>query len=90
MAEKIYDKTGALVATRDPAKLWKMKTDTDGQPCYVELNEAELSRRAADAVQASIDAARPKPKTVEERLNALETKVGIPVISAPGFPSPGT
>jgi hypothetical protein len=75
MAEKIYSAFGSEIPARQPGISYKMKTDTDGKPCYVELNGADNAQRVADDIawQASVNA--PKPPSIEERLAKLEAKV---------------
>lgn len=68
-----YDATGKEIPQRDPAKLYKLTT-RNGVNCYVELNEAELAKRAADEAAFAADRAKPRPQTFEERLAALEAK----------------
>lgn len=76
MAEKVYRAfDGAEIPQRDPSRFYKMKTDTDGKPCYVELNSADNEQKLHDEAAWLATKNVTPPPTVEERLAKLEAKV---------------
>lgn len=74
MNEKIFDASGVEIAQRDPAKLYKYTT-RNGANCYVELNVAEKAQRDKDAADHEARMSAPKPKTADERIAELESRL---------------